>query len=165
MFAGGSQPRHLLCSRGTLRDRRWTSGALTNSNSLLRGPGGASSDARAFPCSPCLAYRPAKELRVSLFWGLFESWGMPKNLGRMPHHSRTCHDTLQVICGPGKRLPRFAGEAPMELELLIITNLVVANATPNTAPGWSGTAFGSCAPVSEITPEPPTPGFMSANCL
>lgn len=34
----------------------------------------------------------------------------------------------------------------MELELLIITNLVAANAMPNTAPGWSGNAFGSCAP-------------------
>lgn len=40
MFAGDSRPRHLLCARGTLRDRRRTSGALTNSNSLLRGSGG-----------------------------------------------------------------------------------------------------------------------------
>lgn len=72
--------------------------------------------------------------------------GSPRAWAECHTYSHACCDTLQVICGPGKRLPRFAGEAPMELELLIITNLVAANAMPNTAPGWSGNAFGSCAP-------------------
>lgn len=34
----------------------------------------------------------------------------------------------------------------MELELLIITNLVTANAMPNTAPGWSGTPSAAVPP-------------------
>lgn len=55
-----------------------------------------------------------------------------------------------------KCLPGFAGEAPKEVELLIITNLVTANARPSLAPGWSGMPSAAVPPcLSSLLSSPP----------
>lgn len=143
-FAKGSLPHNILCARSTLWGRRRASGGLANSNPLLSGPGGASLDAQAFPCSPCLAHgEGATDAPCFGVLILGHAQQPQQNAIRFP-------PTEQYIIGHlwtrRKHFPHFASEAPMELELVIITNLVTANAMPNTAPGWSGTPSAAVPP-------------------
>lgn len=76
--------------------------------------------------------------------GLIPDWGRPGSLSRRPHLPARC----EMCYGSSVDL-RPAGEALLELGLLLITNPVTAEAEQQ---------LHSCAPISEIAPEGPTRG-------
>lgn len=119
---------------------------MTNSSPHSAALETASSNAQAFAwLAPCLACR-AGELDAACFRICFNPEGRPA--ASAEHHTIPVLRAMFRLLWPlGKRLQHFIGKAPVELELLLITNLVTANAMPSRSSRLSWHAFRSCTPI------------------